>query len=347
MAVFDDTKPWPEKLVVYRDHLHWKDGQMPTPNKIAGEWVVVPECEPLREECRHFLECCQDRRPPRTDGHEGLRVLRVLQAAQDSLEKDGEAVAPALQPAAQAYVPLAAQAAVPATPDYYVHPTATVDEGAVIGKGTKIWHYSHIQKEARIGSRCSLGQNVNVDGGIIGNNVKIQNNVSLYTGIVVEDDVFLGPSSVLTNVTNPRSQVNRRGLYERTIIRRGATIGANATIVCGVTVGRYAFVAAGAVVTRDVPDYALVRGNPARQTGWMSRHGQLLTGGNNGILRCPESGLRYQLEDGKELRCLDLDEEAPMPAGLAQGKTPYADFKKGRTDQNNQPAIPTRREACS
>jgi len=338
MAVFDDTKPWNEKLVVYRDHLHWKDGQTPTPNKITGECVVVPECEPLREECRHFLERCEDRRPPRTDGHEGLRVLQVLQAAQNSLEKDGEAVAPALQPAAQAHVPLAAQAAAPATPDYYVHPASTVDEGAVIGKGTRIWHYSHIQKEARIGARCSLGQNVNVDGGVIGNNVKIQNNVSIYTGTVVEDDVFLGPSCVLTNVTNPRSQVNRRGLYEPTVIRRGATIGANATIVCGVTIGRYAFVAAGAVVTRDVPDYALVRGNPARQAGWMSRHGQPLTSGKDGILRCPESGLRYQLDGKRGLRCLDLDEETPLPAGLAVGKTPYAKFKQERADQNGQPA---------
>jgi UDP-2-acetamido-3-amino-2,3-dideoxy-glucuronate N-acetyltransferase len=242
-------------------------------------------------------------------------------------------------------VPWAAHVAAPATPDYYVHPTATVDVGAVIGKGTKIWHYSHIQKEARIGARCSLGQNVNVDGGIIGNNVKIQNNVSIYSGTVVEDDVFLGPSCVLTNVINPRSQVNRRGLYEPTIIRRGATIGANATIVCGVTIGRYAFVAAGAVVTRDVPDYALVRGNPARQAGWMSRHGQLLTGGKDGILHCPESGLRYQLDSKRGLRCLDLDEEAPLPARLALGKTPYAKFKQERADQNGQPATADRQAA--
>jgi UDP-2-acetamido-3-amino-2,3-dideoxy-glucuronate N-acetyltransferase len=338
MAVFDDTKPWAEKLVVYKDYLHWKDGQMPTPNKIAGEWVVVPEGEPLREECRHFLERCQDRRPPRTDGYEGLRVLQVLQAAQDSLEKDGEAVAPVPQRSGQAHVPLVDRAATPTTADYYVHPTATVDEGAVIGSGTKIWHYSHIQKAARIGARCSLGQNVNVDGGVIGNNVKIQNNVSLYTGVVVEDDVFLGPSCVLTNVTNPRSQVNRRGLYERTVIRRGASVGANATIVCGVTIGRYAFVAAGAVVTRDVPDYALVRGNPARQAGWMSRHGQLLAEGKGGLFQCPESGLRYQLDGEHKLRCLDLDEEAPLPVGLAKGQTSYADFKKGRANQNSQAA---------
>ena len=161
-----------------------------------------------------------------------------------------------------------ATTAVPCSAEYFVHPTAVVDEGAVIGKGTKIWHFCHVMKGAKIGERCVLGQNVNVDGGtIIGNNVKVQNNVSIYTGVEIEDDVFLGPSCVLTNVTNPRSQVNRHSLYERTLIRRGATIGANATIVCGVTIGRYAFVAAGAVVTKDVPDYALVLGNPARQKG--------------------------------------------------------------------------------
>jgi UDP-2-acetamido-3-amino-2,3-dideoxy-glucuronate N-acetyltransferase len=169
---------------------------------------------------------------------------------------------------------------------------------------------------------------VNVDGAVVGNNVKIQNNVSLYTGVVIEDDVFLGPSCVLTNVSNPRSQVNRHGLYEKTFIGRGATIGANATIVCGVTIGRYAFVAAGAVVTRDVPDYALVKGNPARQAGWMSRHGHLLRTAKNGIFHCPESGLRYQADAAGNLRCLDVDESAPLPAELASGKKSYRQFDK-------------------
>ncbi len=323
MAVFDDTKPWTEKLVLYRDYLRWKDGQLPTPNKIAGEWVVVPEAEPLREECRHFLERCQDRRTPRTDGGEGLRVLRVLEAAQASLEKDGDAMVPGPRKSS-------AHAASQGVQDFFVHPTATVDAGAVIGGGTKIWHYCHIQKTARIGAHCILGQNVNVDGGVIGNDVKIQNNVSVYTGVVVEDDVFLGPSCVLTNVANPRSQVSRRGVYQPTVIRRGATIGANATILCGVTIGRYAFVAAGAVVTKDVPDYALVRGNPARQAGWMSRHGHPLAAGEGGLFCCPESGLRYQLDGQQRLRCLDLDEEAPLPASLSVGKAAYADFKLKR-----------------
>jgi UDP-2-acetamido-3-amino-2,3-dideoxy-glucuronate N-acetyltransferase len=212
----------------------------------------------------------------------------------------------------------------------FVHPTALVDPGAVIGDGTKIWHFSHIQKNARIGQNCVIGQNVNVDGGIIGNNVKIQNNVSVYSGVTIEDDVFLGPSCVLTNVSNPRSQVSRRGIYEPTRIRRGASIGANATIVCGVTIGRYAFIAAGAVVTCDVPDYAQVRGNPARQAGWMSRHGHPLCPGPDGACVCPESGLRYQLDAVSGLRCMDVDEESPLPKKLAVGKAAYREFKRKR-----------------
>ena len=162
---------------------------------------------------------------------------------------------------------------------------------------------------------------------IIGYNVKVQNNVSIYTGVEIEDDVYLGPSCVLTNVTNPRSQVNRQDLYERTLIRRGATIGANATIVCGVTIGRYAFVAAGAVVTKDVPDYALVLGNPARQKGWMSRHGQKLKPAKDGVLICPEAGLRYQEIERNRLRCIDLAEDQPLPAELSKGVKTYYQLK--------------------
>jgi UDP-2-acetamido-3-amino-2,3-dideoxy-glucuronate N-acetyltransferase len=189
---------------------------------------------------------------------------------------------------------------------YFKHESAYVDDGAEIGAGTKIWHFSHIQKGAKIGERCVIGQNVNVDGGtVIGNNVKIQNNVSVYTGIEIEDDVFLGPSCVLTNVTNPRSQVSRHSLYERTLIRRGATIGANATIVCGVTLGRYCFIAAGSVVTKDVPDYALMVGNPARQKGWMSRHGHILrqeAGDSSKVLKCESSKVGGG-ESSKVLKC--------------------------------------------
>jgi len=213
-------------------------------------------------------------------------------------------------------------------PGVYIHESAYVDAPCQIGEGTRIWHFSHVQSGAVIGRGCSLGQNVNVANDVvIGDNVKIQNNVAIYTGAVIEDDVFLGPSCVLTNVTNPRSQVNRRGLYERTLFRRGATVGANATIVCGVTLGRYCFVAAGSVVTRDVPDYALVVGNPARQQGWMSRHGHRLRDPDpEGVMVCPESGLRYLQQDGV-LHCLDLDEDRPLPGELATGMITYDELK--------------------
>ncbi len=214
--------------------------------------------------------------------------------------------------------------------NYYVHETSLVDDGAVVGDGTKIWHFSHIMKGCRIGQNCIFGQNTCVSPDVqIGCNVKVQNNVSIYTGTVIEDDVFLGPSCVLTNVTNPRSQVVRHSLYEKTIIRRGATIGANATIVCGIEIGRYAFVGAGAVVSQDVPDYALMVGVPARQAGWMSRHGIKLTEPDaEGVMTCPEGGYRYRETAAGVLRCLDLDEESPLPAEKAVGKISYDDFKK-------------------
>jgi len=212
---------------------------------------------------------------------------------------------------------------------YFVHPTAIVDEGALIGAGTRVWHFCHIMKGARIGERCIFGQNCFVgENVIIGNNVKVQNNVSIYTGTIVEDDVFLGPSCVLTNVTNPRSQINRHALYEKILIRRGATIGANATVVCGVELGRYCFIGAGAVVTKNVPDYALVLGNPGRRVVWMSRHGHLLRGqGSDGIMVCPESGFRYREVQSGVLRCLDLDEEAPLPEELSKGLRSYREIK--------------------
>lgn len=213
--------------------------------------------------------------------------------------------------------------------DYFVHESSYVDEPCSIGKGTKIWHFCHILAGAKIGERCSFGQNCLVGGGaIIGNNVKVQNNVSIYDGVIIEDDVFLGPSCVLTNVSNPRSQVVRHSLYEKTILRRGCTIGANATIVCGVTIGRYAFIAAGSVVTKDVPDYGFVVGNPGRVKGWMSRHGhRLTTPDSDGIFRCPESGFRYRVESDGQLRCMDLSEDDPLPADLSIGQKTYRSFK--------------------
>jgi UDP-2-acetamido-3-amino-2,3-dideoxy-glucuronate N-acetyltransferase len=189
-----------------------------------------------------------------------------------------------------------------------VHPTACVDAPCTIGKGTRIWHFSHVMTGARIGEDCVLGQNVFVAGGaVIGDRVRIQNNVSVYAGVVVEDDVFLGPSCVLTNVSNPRAEISRHGAFESTRIRRGATIGANATIVCGVTIGRHAFVAAGAVVTRDVADYALILGVPGRRADWVGRHGDRLTPSGD-LWVCPTSGFRYREIDGI-LRCLNLDED--------------------------------------
>ncbi|HLS27296.1 MAG TPA: acyltransferase, partial [Opitutales bacterium] len=180
---------------------------------------------------------------------------------------------------------------------YYAHPQSVIDFPCKIGEGTRIWHFSHICEGAQIGRNCTFGQNTMVGSGVtIGNNVKVQNNVAIYTGTTIEDDVFLGPSSVLTNVTNPRAQVNRRALYETTLIRRGATIGANATIVCGITLGRYSFISAGAVVLRNVPDYALIVGVPGKQRGWMSRHGHRLHPDPSGYCRCPESGFTYRLE---------------------------------------------------
>jgi UDP-2-acetamido-3-amino-2,3-dideoxy-glucuronate N-acetyltransferase len=233
---------------------------------------------------------------------------------------------------------------------YFSHPTAVIDLPCEIGTGTKIWHFAHICAGAKIGQDCIFGQNTMVAGEVvIGNNVKVQNNVAIYTGTTIEDDVFLGPSCVLTNVTNPRSQVNRHSLFEKTLIRRGATIGANATIVCGITLGRYCFISAGAVVTKDVPDYALIVGVPGRQKGWMSRLGHILNLNEDGHAICPESGFRYRLEPAdrrppstahcaQSLRCLDLDEEAPLPSPLTLGSKRYRELKCDLVPEEETPS---------
>ncbi|MBM4312006.1 MAG: oxidoreductase [Deltaproteobacteria bacterium] len=315
MAVFEDTQPWDKKITLYPHQISWKGGA-PVPQKAEAEYVSVKKSEPLQAECSHFLHCIETRKAPITDGREGLRVLQVLAVAQASLED--RSLQPAVAPAGKT-----------ASEEYFVHPSAYVDEPCEIGKGTKIWHFSHILKNARIGANCIIGQNVNIANDVsIGNNVKIQNNVSVYTGTIVEDDVFLGPSCVLTNVKNPRSQVNRHALYEKTLFKRGATIGANATIVCGTTIGRYAFIAAGAVVTGDVPDYAMMAGVPARRIGWVSRHCvKLPVPDKKGIMGCPESGLRYIFKKPDIVRCIDLDEEAPLPEPMRHGERPYDSFK--------------------
>jgi len=279
MAVFEDTAPWPEKLRLYPHTIEWKDN-IPSANKAKAEFVAVQESEPLRDECAHFIDCIAHRKTPRTDAEEGLRVLKVLNACQQSLEDErGGSVS------------LSAGD----TADYFKHPTAVVDANVHIGSNTKIWHFSHILSGSSIGEKCTIGQNVVIGPHVqIGNGCKIQNNVSIYEGIILEDDVFCGPSMVFTNVINPRSHIVRKDEYRQTIVRRGCTIGANATIVCGHTLGAYSFIGAGAVVTKDVPDHALVVGNPARQTGWMCACGERL---DNDSLACPVCQSRYRKTD--------------------------------------------------
>ncbi len=191
----------------------------------------------------------------------------------------------------------------PETKHYFAHETAIIDDDCEIGVGTKIWHFSHIMPGCKIGKNCNIGQNVVISPLVVlGRNVKVQNNVSIYTGVICEDDVFLGPSMVFTNVINPRSAINRKNEYAKTVVKHGASIGANATIICGNDIGRFAFIGAGAVVTKNVPDYALVIGNPAKQTGWMSEYGHKLSFDKNGLATCPESQEKYQLKEGRVIK---------------------------------------------
>jgi UDP-2-acetamido-3-amino-2,3-dideoxy-glucuronate N-acetyltransferase len=279
MAVFDDTEH-ERKLVLYSHRIDWV-GRVPVAHKDGGQVVSLPPDEPLRRECEHFLECMRLGHTPRTDGENGLQVLQVLEACGRSLSQRGQAVEVQT-----------------VEPEYFAHTTAVIDPGCEIGPGTKIWHFCHIMGGSKIGARCNLGQNVVVSPECrIGNNVKIQNNVSIYTGVELEDNVFCGPSMVFTNVVNPRSHVIRRHEYKRTLVKEGASIGANATIVCGITLGRYSFIGAGAVVTRDVPDYALMVGVPARQSGWICYCGIRLPGGTPQPT-CSVCGRQYAIKDG-------------------------------------------------
>ncbi|MFH1625581.1 MAG: Gfo/Idh/MocA family oxidoreductase, partial [Pseudomonadota bacterium] len=260
MALFDDVEP-NDKLLLYPHRIEWKD-HLPVANKKEAEIVPLDKKEPLREECLHFIDCIKENIRPKTDGEEALRVLRVLQACQESLEKEGQPVS-LKEPL---YVPL--------TIDIQVHESAIIDPGCEVGRGTKIWHFSHVIKGSKIGRDCSIGQNVVIGPDVtIGNKVKIQNNVSVYQGVVLEDGVFCGPSMVFTNVYNPRSYIPRKDEIRPTLVKEGATLGANCTILCGHTIGRFALVGAGAVVLNDVPDFALVAGNPSRIKGWMCRCG--------------------------------------------------------------------------
>jgi UDP-2-acetamido-3-amino-2,3-dideoxy-glucuronate N-acetyltransferase len=279
MAVFDDTET-ERKLVLYSHRIDWL-ARVPVAHKDGGEVVPLAAEEPLRHECEHFLHCIATGETPRTDGENGVQVLQILEACGRSLTQSGAPVEVQVK-----------------EQKYFAHPSAVIDAGCEIGDGTKIWHFSHIMSGSKIGARCNLGQNVVVSPECkIGDNVKIQNNVSIYTGVELEDNVFCGPSMVFTNVVNPRSHVVRRNEYRRTLVKEGASIGANATVVCGITIGRYSFIGAGAVVTRDVPDYALMVGVPGKQIGWMCNCGIRLENGDSHP-QCPACNREYAIEAG-------------------------------------------------
>jgi predicted dehydrogenase/acetyltransferase-like isoleucine patch superfamily enzyme len=279
MAVFNDTLPWNEKLLLYPHNIQWQDG-IPIPDKKEAKQVLLAEAEPLKAECQHFLECIRERKQPTTDANEGIEVLKILKASQDSLNSNGKKV----------YLKDIQRKAV----SYFTHESSYVDDDVVIGEGTKIWHFSHILQGSRIGRQCSIGQNVVIGPDVtVGNGCKIQNNVSIYKGVKLEDNVFCGPSMVFTNVFNPRAHISRMDELRPTLVKKGATIGANATIVCGYTVGSYAFIGAGSVVHRGAQDHALMVGNPARQIGWMCECGNKL----DENLQCPHCGKRYKESD--------------------------------------------------
>ena len=293
MAVFDDVRA-DGKLMLYSHRINWLD-RKPIAQKDGGHAVAISADEPLRLECEHFLECVRTRKRPRTDGVSALRVLEVLEACERSLRDKGT---PTEMETGAAR--------------YFVHPSAVIDEPCEIGDGTKIWHFSHVMAGSKLGRGCNLGQNVVVSPGVrIGNNVKIQNNVSIYTGVELEDDVFCGPSMVFTNVINPRSHVVRRHEYQKTLVRRGASLGANSTIVCGTTIGRYAFIAAGAVVTHDIPDYALVMGVPAKRVGWMCACGVRLDECDTDP-KCTACGSEYRIQGDT---CREVEMRSVSPQG--------------------------------
>ncbi len=275
MAVFDDSLPWDSKVTMFPHHIEWRDGR-PEPLKAEAEPVPVEADEPLKLECHHFLDCIAGGATPRTDGAEAVRVLKVLQAAEASMAA-GKSVAVGSGATGSA--------------DVFVHESAYVDQPTEIGGGTRIWHFSHVLAGSRIGRDCTIGQNVSIGPDVvIGDRCKIQNHVSIYKGVTLEDGVFCGPSCVFTNVNTPRAEIERKSEFLPTWVRRGATVGANATVLCGTTIGAYSLVAAGAVVTADVPAHALVAGVPARRVGWVGHAGERL--GDD--LVCPRSGRRYR-----------------------------------------------------
>jgi UDP-2-acetamido-3-amino-2,3-dideoxy-glucuronate N-acetyltransferase len=281
MALFNDTNP-KDKLFLYGHEIEWVE-RKPVPHPKEAEAIEVSLEEPLRIECSDFLECIENRRKPLVDGHKGLSVLEVLSYCQKSLEEGGRIIF--LNNEREGEV--------------FIHGTSIVDEQCQIGEGTKVWHFSHIMPDVTIGRNCVIGQNTFIGRGVkIGNNVKLENNISVFEGVTLEDDVFCGPSSVFTNVINPRSHVSRKHEFKPTLVKKGATIGANATIVCGNIIGEYAFIGAGSVITKDVPDHALVYGNPSQIRGWVCKCGTKLQE-EGGKAQCPECGQVYKIgQDG-------------------------------------------------
>lgn len=308
MASFDDTLS-AGKLKLFPHHIQWIE-RAPVVQKAQGETIPIATVEPLREECQHFLSCITQQQVPRTDGVNGVRVLRVLQACQRSLEEGGTVIALPTTSPLQTFSGANAQ-------PFYIHPSSTLDEPCSIGHGTRIWHYSHIMPEARLGKSCTVGQNVLIGSNVhIGDHVKISNNVSVYTGVTLEDDVFCGPSVVFANIMNPRSECRPRQPCQPTFVQKGATLGANATIICGVTIGKYALIGAGSVVTKDVPDYGLIIGNPGQLDGWVCKCGtRLHLTANQSI--CSKCQRVYALQDG-QLTALEEHDHATLQNATAE-----------------------------
>jgi UDP-2-acetamido-3-amino-2,3-dideoxy-glucuronate N-acetyltransferase len=294
MAVFDDTLDWPDKLLIYPHHVEWMNG-IPVPAKSDPERVDIPNEEPLRSECAHFLDCISNGHAPLTDGLEGLRVLNVLKASQQSLDAEGRKFRMNGTPIAAGDTNVSVESDDDMDPiieeGAFVHESAAVDKGVRIAAGTKIWHFSHVLSGSLVGKNCNIGQNVVIGPDVsIGEGCKIQNNVSVYKGVTLEHGVFCGPSMVFTNIYNPRAEIPKMDQVRPTLVKHGATIGANATILCGNTLGKYSFVGAGAVITHNVPDHALMVGNPAKRIGWMCECGDRL--GDD--LECLQCGKQYQ-----------------------------------------------------
>ena len=300
MAVFDDVSE--EKLFLYPHEIQWLH-RIPVASKAEAEVVEIDMEEPLKAECQHFLECIASGRIPKTDGQEALGVLRVLNASQESLNQDGCKIEPRAtsdKPEVTSFPPSNTKPPssithdlAPSQRDFFVHETAVIDNEVTVGRDTKIWHFSHVLSGSKIGERCNIGQNVAIGPDVtVGNACKIQNNVSIYKGVTLEDSVFCGPSTVFTNVYNPRAEIQKMDQLRPTLVKKGATIGANATIICGTAIGRYAFIGAGAVVTKSVPDHALMIGNPAKQKGWVCICGETL--GKD--LKCGKCSKAYRKE---------------------------------------------------